>query len=87
MGSILSRGGVDVNMAVSGVTPPLLAAVLNYDVTALFLMRAGVGHSHVAPWGTAPDVVRKPGSEYLTLYSAQWLLEGVEADKVALPAP
>ena len=65
MDSILSRGDVDVDMVVSGVTPLLLAAVHNYDVTALSLLRAGAGHSHVTPWGTALDVVRELGDEYL----------------------
>ena len=56
--SILGRGDVDVGMVVSGATPLLLAAVHNYDVTALSLLRVGADHSHVAPLGTALDVAR-----------------------------
>ena len=84
---ILRRGGVDVNMVVSGVTPLLLAAVHNYDVTALSLLRAGADHSHVTPWGTALDVVRELGDEYLALYHVELLLEDAAAGEVTLSAP
>jgi len=83
----LRRGGVDVNMVVSGVTPLLLAAVHNYDVTALSLLRAGADHSHVTPWGTALDVVRELEDEYLALYHVELLLEDAAAGEVTLPAP
>ena len=90
MKNIPRRGGVDVNMVVSGVAPLLLAAVHNYDVTALSLLRAGAGHSHVTPWGTALDVVRELGDGYLALYYVELLLEDAEdaaAGEVALSAP
>ena len=84
---ILRRGGVDVNMVVSGVTPLLLAAVHNYDVTALPLLRAGADHFHVTPWGTALDVVRELGDEYLISYHVELLLEDAAAGEVTLSAP
>ena len=55
---ILRRGGVDVNMVVSGVTPLLLAAVHNYDVTALSLLRAGADHAL-----PTPVKKRRPGQD------------------------
>ena len=85
--SILSRGDVDVDMVVSGATPLLLAAVQNYDVTALSLLRAGAGHSHVATWGTALNVARKLGDEHLIPYHAESLLGDVVAGEVTLSAP
>ena len=84
--SILRRGDVDVGMAVSGVTPLLLAAAQSYDATALSLLRAGAGHSHVAPWGTALDVARKLGGGYLPCH-IQWLLGDAVAGEVAPSAP
>ena len=87
MENVLRRGGVDVNMVVSGVTPLLLAAVHNYDVTALSLLRAGADHSHVTPWGTALDVVRELGDEYLIPCHVELLLENVVAGEVTLSAP
>ena len=84
---ILRRGGVDVNMVVSGVTPLLLAAVHNYDVTALSPLRAGADHSDVTPWGTALDVVRELGDEHLVLYHVELLLEDAAAGEVTLSAP
>ena len=83
----LSLGDVGVNMAVSGVAPLLLAAVHNYDVTALSLLRAGADHSHVTPWGTALDVVRELGDEYLISYHVELLLEDAAAGEVTLSAP
>ena len=83
----MSRGDVDVDMVVSGVTPLLLAAVHNYDVTALSLLWAGAGHSHVTPWGTTLDVVRELGDEYLISYHVKLLLEDAAAGEVTLSAP
>ena len=83
----LRRGGVDVGMVVSDVAPLFLAAVLNYDVTALSLLRAGAYHSHVTPWGTALDVVRELEDEYLALYHVELLLEDAAAGEVTLSAP
>jgi ankyrin repeat protein len=83
---ILSRGDVDVDMVVSGATPLLLAAVQNYDVTALSLLRAGADHSHVATWGTALNVARKLGDEHLIPYHAESLHGDVVAGEVAPPA-
>ena len=86
--SILSRGDGDVDIAVFCVTPLLLAAVHNYDVTALSLLRAGAGHSHVAPWGTALDVVRELEVElYDGTFHVQCLLGDVVTGEVALSAP
>ena len=88
MEDILRRGGVDVNMVVSGVTPLLLAAVHNYDVTALSLLRAGADHSHVTPWGTALDVVRELGGGLIhknpVSYHVELLLEDAAAGEVTL---
>ena len=84
---ILSRGDIDVGMVVSGVTPLLLAAVHNYDVTALSLLRAGADHSHVAPWGTALDALRALGDENLTPCHVELLLGDVVAGEVTLSAP
>ena len=84
---ILSRGDVDVNMVVSGVAPLLLAAIHNYDVTALSLLRAGADHSHVTPWGTALDVVRELGDGHLVSYHVELLLGDVAAGEVTLSAP
>ena len=75
----MRRSGADVDMVVSGVAPLLLAAVHNYGVTALSLLRAGADHSHVAPWGTALDVVRELGDEYLALYHVELLPEDAAA--------
>ena len=83
----LSRGNVDLDMVVSGVTPLLLAAVHNYDATALSLLRAGADRTHVAPWGTALDVVRELGDEHLVLYHVELLLEDAAAGEVTLSAP
>ena len=74
-------------MVVSGVAPLLLVAVHNYDATALSLLRAGAGHSHVTPWGTALDVVRELGDEYLISYHVELLLEDAAAGEVTLSAP
>ena len=87
MDSILSRGDVDVDLVESGVAPLLLEAAHNCDVTALSLLRAGADHSHVTPWGTALDVVRELGDEYLALYHVELLLEDAAAGEVTLSAP
>ena len=88
MYSILSRGGVDVHMVVSGVAPLLLAVVRNYDATALSLLQAEAGHSHVTPWGTALDVARKLEGEYcVKTFHVLCLLEDAVAGEVTLSAP
>jgi hypothetical protein len=85
--STLSRGDVDVGMVVSGVTPLPLAAVHNYDVTALSLLRAGADHSHMTPWGTALDVARRlEGECHLKTPHVQCLLEDIVAGKETLSA-
>ena len=84
----MSRGDVDVDMVVSGVAPLLLAAVHNYDVTALSLLRAGADHAHVAPWGTALDVVWGMVDEhYDATFHVRCLLEDVVAGEVTISAP
>ena len=85
--STLSRGDVDVDMAMSGVTPLLLEAIQNYDITALSLLRAGAGHSHMTPWGKALDVARRLGGEYLIPHHVEYLLEDVVAGEETLSAP
>ena len=68
--------------------PPGLAAAQNYDVTALSLLRAGAGHSHVIPWDTALDVARKLYGEYgYITHHVRWLLEGAVAGEETLSAP
>ena len=52
-------------------------------------MRAGAGHSHVAPCGTALDVARMledEGDGHIKTYRVQWLLEGVVAGEETLTA-
>ena len=83
----LSRGNVDLDMVVSGVTPLLLAAVHNYGATAPSLLRAGADHSHVTSWGTALNVVRELGDGHLIPYHVELLLEDAVAGEVALSAP
>ena len=90
VGSILSHGDVDVSMVVSGGVALLLTAVQTYDITALPLLRAGAGRSHVAPWGTAPDVARMledEGGGYIETHHAQWLLEVILAGEATPSAP
>ena len=77
-------------MVVSGVTPLLLAAAHDYDVTALSLLRAGADHTHVPPWGTALDVVRWLGDIAAVdsiSYHVELLLGDVAAGEVVLSAP
>ena len=88
MDPILSRGDVDVDMVVSGVTPLLLAVVHNNDATALSLLQAGAGHFHVTPWGTALDVAQKLKGEYcVKTFHVLCLLEDAVAGEVTLSAP
>ena len=64
-------------MVVFGAASLLLAAVKNYNATALSLLRAGAVRSHSARWGNVLDELRELGGEkkgYIITHHAQWPL-------------
>ena len=65
------------DMVVFGAASLLLAAVKNYNATALSLLRAGAVRSHSARWGNVLDELRELGGEkkgYIITHHAQWPL-------------